>query len=265
LVEEDQLTGGNHKDHSKPERSLIPTAGAGKGAGTKSAAGAKADVESDYVTQLIRYRRVVGQYVATGLSEAVRKAVEKGITPEGGTEAGEGAEVGVRILKISNCNSRDITPTHPDLRLDLDCKNEEDKKGFSGESLADLKTMETDLSAMQITPHTVKLTDKADDGPSSNIAKPTSPSAPSKPTADAASISPPPAPVPVPAPSSSSWSSRVGSLLPTIPIPGFLKSGKESHENKGVAMGKEATEHEADLQLSKAKNDGLITLFEEFW
>jgi hypothetical protein len=264
-MEEEQLTGGKHKDHSKPETSVILTAGAAKEVGTKTAAGAKADVGSDYVTQLIRYRGVVEQYVATGLSESVRKAAEKCVPSEGETVGLVREDVSARVLKISDHNGRNVTATHSDLKPNLDRKNEKDKEVVSEESLADRKTMEADSRAMQITPDTVKITAEADDGPSGSTAKPTPPSVAAKPTVDAASISPPPDPVPVPAPSSSSWSSRVGSLLPSIHTPVFLKTGKETHEDKSVAKVKESVEHETDLQLSKAKNDGLITLFEEFW
>lgn len=88
--------------------------------------------------------------------------------------------------------------------------------------------------------------------------------------AAAASPIPPPPPPPIPASSSSSWSSSLSSLsplayLPTIPTPGFFKSGTQSQEEKGSAKGKEIVEGATDQQICQSKNEGLVSLFEEFW
>ena len=342
-MEEERLSAGKHKDNPKLEKSVIIAGGAAKAAGTKTAAGAKENTESDYVAQLIRYRGVVGQYVATGLSETVRKAAEKNAAPEVESVAIEREQVTARILKNSDSNGRDSSPAQSDVKVDLGCRNHKDIA--SDDSLNGHNTIEADPITMQSASHAGKLLVREDGGnereyslqmsqltllnqkvaanrdvsilsssscadhshfpvenrelatehaasyqsstastcpnPPSDMAKSASTSTAAKPAAAAIAMSnspppisspppSPPAPVSVPAPSSSSWSSRVSSLsplayLPTIPTPGYFKSGNEALEEKDSARGRESIERETDLQLTKAKNDGLITLFEEFW
>jgi hypothetical protein len=338
-MEEERLSiGGKHKDNPKLEKSVILAGGAANAAGTKTAAGAKENTESDYIAQLVRYRGVVGQYVATGLSETVRKAAEKNAAPEVESVAIEREQVTARILKNSDSNGRDTSPA----QSDLGCRNHKDIA--SDDSLNGRDTIEADPITMQSAFHVGKILVREDGGNErdyslqmsqltllnqkvavyrdisissssscadhskfpvenrelatehaasyqsstastcpnlpSDMAKSASTSTAAKPAAAiAVSNSPPPipspppsppAPVSVPAPSSSSWSSRVKSLsplayLPTIPTPGYFKSGNEALEEKHSARGRESIECETDLQLTKAKNDGLITLFEEFW
>ena len=344
-MEEERLSAGKHKDNPKLEKSVIIAGGAAKAAGTKTAAGAKENTESDYVAQLVRYRGVVGQYVATGLSETVRKAAEKNAAPVVESVAIEREQDTARILKNSDSNGRDTSSAQSDVKVDLDCRNHKDKDIASDDSLNGQNTIEADPITMQSASYAGKLLVREDGGnerdnslqmsqltllnqkiagnrdisilsssscadhshfpvenrelaaeqaasyqsstastcpnPPSDMAKPASTSTAAKPTAAAIAVSnspspipspppSPPAPVSVPAPSSSSWSSRVKSLsplayLPTIPTPGYFKSGNEALEEKDSARGRESIERETDLQLTKAKNDGLITLFEEFW